>query len=144
MTLYADDMQNSRKDARVIRVVKRTVNSSNSLSLDIAPIGGAVAVFEPAAPAPNNVPPLMQTFKGEKVSTLKLWEKVRAPELLKAFTTGEYGRRPVERPDSLVFESVEPDVEMMEGKALRKRVRATYSGRYGKGSFEFTAFIPKA
>ena len=144
MTLYADDMQNSRKDARVIRVVKRTVNSSNSLSLDIAPIGGAVAVFEPAASAPNNVPPLMQTFKGEKVSTLKLWEKVRAPELLKAFTTGEYGRRPVERPDSLVFESVEPDVEMMEGKALRKRVRATYSGRYGKGSFEFTAFIPKA
>ena len=143
MTLYADDMQKSRKDARVVRVVKRTVTAANALALDVAPIGGAVAVFEPAAPAPSDVPPLMKTFKGEKVSTLKLWEKVRAPELLEEFTSGEYGRRPVGRPDSLVFETVEPDAEMMDGKALRKRIRATYAGKYGKGSFEFTVFIPK-
>ncbi|MBR6586591.1 MAG: glycoside hydrolase family 97 catalytic domain-containing protein, partial [Kiritimatiellae bacterium] len=143
MTLYADDMKKSRKDARVVRVVKRTVNASNSLTLDIAPIGGAVAVFEPAAPAPCDVPSLKKTFNGEKVSTVKMWEKVRAPELLEEFTMQEYGRRPVERPQSLVFEAVEPDVEMMEGKALRKRIRATYAGKYGKASFEFTAFIPK-
>lgn len=109
-----------------------------------AVFAGAAVGNASAAPVPQDVPELLKTFKGEKVTTLRLWEKVRAPELLKTFTDGEYGRRPVERPNSLVFESMGPDVEMMEGKALRKRIRATYSGKYGKGSFVFTAFIPKS
>jgi hypothetical protein len=31
----------------------------------------------------------------------------------------------------------------MAGKAVRKRIRVSYEGKYGKGSFVFTAFIPK-
>ena len=42
-----------------------------------------------AAPVPENVPELMVTFGGEKVSTVEQWEKVRAPELLKTFTLEE-------------------------------------------------------
>ena len=122
----------------------REMLKSALIATVIAASGVCAAQSGKVAPAPVNVPALMQTFKGKKVTSRKVWEGVRAPELLKAFTTGEYGKRPVERPDSLVFVSAEPDVVMMEGKALRKRIRVAYSGKYGKGSFEFTAFIPKS
>ena len=103
----------------------------------------AFAGFAAELPKPENVPDLMTTFGGEKIETVEQWEGTRAPELLAEFTKCEYGRRPVERPPFLSFEPVEPDAEMMDGKALRKRVRASYGGRYGTNSFVFTAFIPK-
>ena len=57
--------------------------------------GFSVAV---SAAQPENVPELMTTFGGEKVSTVEQWEKVRAPELLKEFTTEEYGKSVAARP----------------------------------------------
>ena len=81
-------------------------------------LGFSVAVL---AAQPENVPELMTTFGGEKVSTVEQWEKIRAPELLKEFVIEEYGKRPVERPAALAFEEAEPDKVMMEGKAIRKR-----------------------
>ena len=92
---------------------------------------------------PENVPELLETFSGQKIETREQWETVRAPELLEEFTREEYGRRPVERPASLTFSALEPDKVMMDGKALRKRIRAEYAGSYGNGSFGFTAFIPR-
>ena len=100
----------------------------------LLPCGGAV---------PENVPELMTTFGGERVTTVGQWEKVRAPELLAEFTNEEYGRRPVERPAALAFEKAAPDAVMMDGRAIRKRIRVTYAGAYGGGSFVLTAFIPK-
>ena len=97
----------------------------------------------PSAPEPKDVPELMTTFKGEKVTTREQWEKVRAPELLAEFTREEYGRRPVERPKTLSFAAAEPDAVMMDGKAIRKRVRVSYGGKYGTNEFTFTAFIPR-
>ena len=96
-----------------------------------------------AMPMPENAPQLMKTFAGEKVSTREQWEKVRAPELLKEFSQEEYGARPVERPATLMFEKAEPDAVMMDGKAVRKRIRVMYAGPYGDGAFVFTAFIPR-
>ena len=93
-------------------------------------------------PVPRDVPELMVTKAGEKVTDVATWEKVRRPELLDVFLENEYGRRPVERPDTLAFETAEPDKPMMDGKAIRKRVRASWKGPYGSQSFVFTAFIP--
>ena len=95
------------------------------------------------APMPTDVPDLLTTFAGEKVATREQWETVRAPELLEEFAREAYGKRPVERPGSLTFEQAEPDAVMMDGKALRKRIRVKYAGPYGSGSFVFTAFIPR-
>ena len=106
----------------------------------------AQPVAEPKAqaanPEPRNVPALMVTKAGDKVTDVATWEKVRRPELLDVFLENEYGRRPVERPDTLAFETAEPDKPMMDGKAIRKRVRASWKGPYGSQSFVFTAFIP--
>ena len=46
--------------------------------------GFSVAV---SAAQPENVPELMTTFDGTNVSTREQWETIRAPELLKEFTT---------------------------------------------------------
>ena len=95
-----------------------------------------------SAPEPENVPQLMTTFKGEKVSSLEQWEKVRAPELLDRFVREEYGCWPAVGTYSVAFDTAEPDALTMGGKALRKRVRITYKGDAGSRSFVATAFIP--
>ena len=101
----------------------------------------AAAVFA-ADPEPKDVPALMTTKSGAKVTSVETWEKVRRPELLDVFLANEYGRRPVERPDTLKFELAEPDKPMMDGKAIRKRVRVSWKGPLASQSFVFTAFIP--
>ena len=93
---------------------------------------------------PKEVPELMKTFDGRPVTTLEDWENVRRPEILELFTRDLYGRRPAERPADLAFAAAEPDKVMMDGKALRKRVTASWSGPKGSQSFTFTAFIPTA
>ena len=47
MALYSDDPEASRINARALLVSYRRVASADNLTLDLAPIGGAVAVFEP-------------------------------------------------------------------------------------------------
>jgi len=59
------------------------------------------------------------------------------------FAEHEFGVRPVERPSCLTFAPDEPDVIMMDGAAVRKRVRITYGGKYGTNSFVVTAFVPR-
>ena len=95
-------------------------------------------------PEPKNVPDLLTTSAGEKVTTVDQWEKVRAPELLALFEREEYGRRPAaanER-DRVSFDVYDVS-EALGGKAVRKLVRVTYKGPNGIFSFPFTAYIPK-
>ena len=98
----------------------------------------------PSKGRPKDVPPLMTSFDGQKIDTVAKWENKRRPELLSKFLTEMYGWRPDEadRPPVLRFERAAPDVVMLDGKAMRKRVRCVYGGRYGETNFMFTAFIP--
>ena len=78
------------------------------------------------------------------VSTVPDWNAVNREETLKWFLENEYGVRPAaaEKP-SVSFSALEPDAVMVDGAAVRKRVRITYAGKYGTNSFAVTAFIPK-
>ena len=98
----------------------------------------------PRVGAPRNVPLLMRTFGGTPVKTVADWEK-RREEIREKFLSQMYGRRPAgaDKPSLLKFEPAEPDKVMMDGKAVRKRIRCTYGGPYGETNFVFTAFIPK-
>ena len=96
-----------------------------------------------AAPVPQNVPELMTCEDGSKVTDLGMWEGKRRAEIMEFFTREEYGRRPVGRPADLKFEDAETNAVMMGGKAIRKRIRASWTGPRGEWSFVFTAFIPK-
>ena len=94
--------------------------------------------------AESKIPELLKNQDGTAVTSKEEWETKRRPEILELFKKHVYGRAPVERPADLKFEAVCPDKEMMEGKALRKCMKATFSGPGGNFSFDFTAFIPKS
>ena len=96
-------------------------------------------------PEPENVPELMRTFAGEEVKTKEAWEKVRAPELLERFQKDVYGRRPavLDERKRISFK-VYDERPVMDGKAVRKLVRAEFDGPLEKFSFPFTVYIPKA
>ena len=124
--------------------MKKTLFAMAAVVLAAAACAQPVAKTKAGAsdPEPRNVPELMITKAGNKVTDVATWEKVRRPELLDIFLENEYGRRPVERPDTLTFETAEPDRLMMDGKAIRKRVRVSWKGPLAAQSFVFTAFIP--
>ena len=73
------------------------------------------------------------------------WNAANRAETLAWFLENEYGARPAaaERPD-VTFAPACADRTMMEGRAVRKRIRATVRGPYGDLSFMITAFIPSA
>ena len=108
--------------------MKKTLFAMAAVVLAAAACAQPVARTKAGAsdPEPRNVPELMITKAGNKVTDVATWEKVRRPELLDIFLENEYGRRPVERPDTLTFETAEPDRLMMDGKAIRKRVRVSW------------------
>ena len=102
----------------------------------------AVAEFK-TAPVPKDVPELLKTASGETVTTREQWETVRRPEIVKMLLEEEYGVRPVERPADLSFTETAVPEECYDGKAIRKRIKATYSGPGGKGEMNFSVWIPK-
>jgi hypothetical protein len=69
------------------------------------------------------------------------WPRRRA-ELLEVFTREVYGRAPVGRPADLAFTVVDTKPGMMDGAAVRKRVRISYSGPGGKGGIDLLLFVP--
>ena len=100
-------------------------------------VGGAAAV---EMTEPKDVPPL---FAEGEARTIEEWRNVRRHAVKKLLESEVYGRRPVERPPHLAFSALEPDAVMMDGAAIRKRVRVEYGGAFGTNSFTFTAFIPR-
>ena len=119
------------------------MNRKYTVSAVAAVLSIAVSAEFHKAPQPENVPELMRGSCGEAIVTAKDWETIRRPEVQKILLTQEYGLRPVERPDDLAFTEVAAPEECFGGRALRKRVKATYSGPGGKAEMNFSVWIPK-
>lgn len=71
---------------------------------------------------------------------------------VETFLSEVYGKRPVERPSSMVFEDLYPpetfERNPVKGTkrpidARRRIMVCRYKGPYGEGEFRFTAFLPK-
>jgi dienelactone hydrolase len=103
-----------------------------------------LTVLLSAPAAYGEIPPLLKCADGQSVTSREEWEGRRRGEIVELFRAHVYGRNPIGRPPTLKFEPLCPDRDMMEGRALRKRIRASFSGPGGEHSFTFTAFIPKA
>lgn len=104
--------------------------------------GTASGEFE-KPPEPENVPELLVSSAGRRITTREQWERVRRTEIVRMLLEHEYGIRPVERPVDLAFAETAAPEECYGGKAIRKRIRATYSGPGGEGEMNFSAWIPK-
>lgn len=67
------------------------------------------------------LPDVMQTAEGSRVTSREQWRSERRGEVLEMFREHVYGRRPGD-PDALAFEMIEEDGEAMEGRATLRRV----------------------
>lgn len=90
-----------------------------------------------------DLPALLVTAAGERVTTPEQWRNVRRPEILGLFSNLIYGRVP--EPASPVqqeFEVVDEDREFMGGLATRKDVKIRLSNKNGEISMHFLVFVP--
>ena len=94
-------------------------------------------------PEPRNLPELLKTKDGTRVTTAAAWEEKARPEILRFFTENVYGVRPVERPEKMRFVKACPDSRTAVPDAVRKITDIEYAGPHGKGRIRVTAFIPE-
>lgn len=113
-------------------IMKRT----HAMAMSLLVVGTAVM-------GASEIPDVLKMADGTPVTSVEAWEVKRRPEVLELFKAHVFGRNPVERPKNLRFESLGPDREMMDSKAIRKRVAICYKGPGGEGRIAVTAFIPK-
>jgi len=88
------------------------------------------------------VPDPLVTFDGEKINSVRKWEKVRRPELLKFFENNVYGKLPKAlKIDSYTI--LEQDNNALNGKAKRKQVQLTFKNNDKILSFTILLYLPK-
>lgn len=79
---------------------------------------------------------------GRRIETAQQWEAGRRAEVLELFRDQVYGRNPVQRPKDLRFEPLEEETAVLDGTAVRRRVKIAYSGRGGESGFKLTVYYP--
>ena len=90
-----------------------------------------------------DLPPLLVTSQGKKITTADEWHNIRRPEILSLFSTLVYGRVPEPAsPLKVEFEVVRTDPDFMKGKATRKDVKIHLSNKNGRMSIHFLVFVP--
>ena len=90
-----------------------------------------------------DLPPLLVTSQGKKITTADEWHNIRRPEILSLFSNLVYGRVPEPAsPLKVEFEVVRTDPDFMKGKATRKDVKIHLSNKNGRMSIHFLVFVP--
>jgi len=89
------------------------------------------------------LPPLLVTAEGKRITTPEEWRTIRRPQILALFSNLVYGCVP--EPESQIktdFEVVKTDPEFMKGKATRKDVRIHFQNDKGQAEMLILVFVP--
>lgn len=90
-----------------------------------------------------DLPPLLVSAEGQRVTTAEAWRSVRRPQILSLFSNLIYGAVPdPESPVKVEFEVRKTDPQFMEGKATRKDVQIRFSNSKGKAEMLVLVFVP--
>lgn len=87
------------------------------------------------------LPELLLSGKGKKITSKKLWEKTRVPEILSLFEEHVYGKVPVQF-DSIKFITTHEEKEAMDGAAHLKQVEIMVYRNKESVSINLVLFIP--
>ena len=90
-----------------------------------------------------DLPPLLLTGEGKKVTTAEEWFEVRRPQIMSLFSNLVYGRVPEPKfPITTAYEVVATDGQFMGGKATRKDVKISFTNELGKAEMLILVFVP--
>ena len=87
------------------------------------------------------LPDLLTCNDGTKVTTKRLWEKKRRPEVMEMITSQEYGRTPSQK-IKVKYETVAENPTALGGKATSRQVRFTFTGNGRTHEAMLLIFIP--
>jgi hypothetical protein len=91
---------------------------------------------------PYTLPPLLTTNKGDSVTTIERWERIRRPEILKLFEDNVYGQMPKDF-DSINFITIAKNDTAMNGRATLKKVSIKVFRNGQSVSINLVLFVPK-
>jgi hypothetical protein len=92
-----------------------------------------------------DLPPLLVTAEGERITTAEEWRTQRRPQILSLFSNLIYGRVPEPlSPIVSSYETVRTDRKFMGGKATRRDVMIRFSNEKGSAEMLILAFTPNA
>lgn len=97
--------------------------------------------YEEAKVGTYQLPPLLQTEKGTRVSTVKQWEQLQRPVLLQKFSDHVYGRIPG-KPKGMHFQVTATDTQALNGKATRKEVTVFFTQAPGGPAMHLLLYLP--
>ncbi len=86
------------------------------------------------------LPALLTTQSGKPVESVRDWERVRRPEILRLFSEQVYGKTPTQKLP-VRFEVTSVDKSALGGRATRKLVTAYFSAD-GKQKMEILIYLP--
>ncbi len=90
-----------------------------------------------------DLPPLLVSAEGRKITSAAEWMNVRRPQILSLFANLLYGRVPT--PESPVKTEVrvqDVDKDFMDGRATRKRVAIRFNNKNGRAVMTIAVFVP--
>ena len=90
-----------------------------------------------------DLPPLLITSHGQKITTADQWHNIRRPEILALFSNLVYGRVP--KPSSPIrveFEIAHSDPAFMDAAATRKDIKIHLSNNNGRLAMHVVLFVP--
>jgi len=90
-----------------------------------------------------DLPPLLVTAEGKRITTAEEWKNIRRPQILSLFANLVYGRVPQpESPVKMEFEVKKTDPKFMGGKATRKDVQIRFKNDKGRAQMLVLVFVP--
>lgn len=98
--------------------------------------------YDEAKVPPYTLPDPLKMQDGRPVTSVKMWQASRRPELMGLFRSQVYGQRPP-KPEGITYEVTESKPAYLHGKGTRKDVRVLAPGPQGKVQLlAFTLFTP--
>ena len=103
---------------------------------------GVTKVNYDEAKVPSYIlPELLTCLDGSEVSTARIWQKKRRPEIKKLFEDYVYGKAP-DKPTTMAFEVTSVDESALGGLATRKQISVHFFDKEAGASMDILLYLP--
>ena len=96
------------------------------------------AIYKESDVPKYELPELLKSFNGKKITNVRQWERIRKPEILNFFAENLYGKVPKPQyPIQKDFKVTNIDTTFLDGLCTRKDILITHSNQLGKSRTSF-------